>query len=171
MKKLSILVTLITSVILSSGCASVIDIKDSLSEVDEKNLKTFTYTYKDPAFSKGELWNLARGYLDKQDDISFPIGKLLKGPAVTENRSLGLLSRRGFVEWNLGLQSCVSVFHVSFTSKDGEGDLFFKVIKDPVFNPMGCAGWGLPTQKGYESMKSRFQELAEGLRDTIIAAR
>lgn len=130
-----------------SGCISI--------EPTSKNVqKTFTYDYAVDSVDQEELWVRARDYLAKAYGDSRSVLRV-------QDREEGTLIGRGIETWYVMNYPCLSEYNVRFQSKDGRARLQLELIEGVPALSECQRSW--PTQSGYESIVSSFNQFSQGL--------
>jgi hypothetical protein len=138
----------VLAVLTISGCAS-------LSPMSESSPRTFSYNYSNLDKSKDELYEIALSFIATRYGDSNSVLRVT-------DKEQGLIIGRGSSSWVLSLNSCSAEHQIKFASKDSRARLQFELLEGaPAYSQ--CPGWKLPTQSGYNEIKSTFQSFSESL--------
>jgi len=141
---------------LSSGCVMLMPIDESVPRV-------FRYEYQIPETSKPVLWSRARNYfLDSFEDdegLEFKVS----------DKENGTLIGRASVYWKpspLNEYSCYSTFKVRFFAKENKALVQFELLDDTT-SGYDCSGWSVPSNSGYQTIKTKFETTHMGLEKSL----
>lgn len=147
--KIPLLILVIVTGILSSGCAST-------RSQEENQESTFTYEFENLGMSQSEVFRAARNFLATSYGDTNQVLRV-----IDEND--GVIIGRGISPWSFGLGTICSTNHdIRLVARDDRARLQFEIVHG-VPATSRCAGWPWPTDSGYEKIVSDFNAFAAAL--------
>ncbi|RUO58520.1 hypothetical protein CWE25_02435 [Idiomarina fontislapidosi] len=127
--------------------------------MDESNPTKFTYDYKDLNATKDEIFSRARNFLATNYGDTNEVLRVVDAKE-------GIIIGRGSSPWYIMTNSCSTEHNVKFAAKDNKARLQFELIQGaPAYS--GCQGWAMPTEQGYQTIKSDFNAFSERLEQAL----
>jgi hypothetical protein len=145
--------SLMVLIFLVSGCSSFFPRAQS-----ENSQSKFTFDYKVPGKTKSQLWTSARNYL------AHTYGDSRAVFSVSDEED-GILIGKGVTSWYIGLNKCLSEYHIKFAAKDDKARLQLEIIKGIPAGSM--CNWSWPSSSGYNTMVKEFHSTSKGLEEAL----
>ena len=140
-----------------AGCVNDVAFQPMTDEQRE-----FTYDYKVPGKTKGELFKNARNYFATAYGDSKAIGRV-------EDEGEGLIIAKAVTLWKMDTGmvavSCVSGYDISFIAKDEKARLQLTINKALQSTPE--CGWKEPSKQGYPEVVSNLNATAKQLGEAL----
>ena len=135
-----------------SGCAGMMPAEKDVQ-------KTFTYDYQIESVNQEDLWVRARDYFAETYGDSRSVLRV-------QDREEATLLGRGAATWYYAGNRCSTEYHVRFQSRDERARLQLELIEG-VPSYSSCSGWPWPSEGGYQTIVTDFENLSAGLEKAL----